>query len=189
MTQQGSNYLQEVKRGVEYGLVKRFYGTGKAERSQVPLINHINEGLAIMDHIGASIAAMQAYCLHPLFQNDNELSSDGVAAALTPGVNPYAILLVMEYRQRANAWLSDKVTLRMGMPDFNGSPDWGLLAPVKQMLIADKVQNRKDFITYHRDTHARSIELDCYFERWLQVLDVSKLRYKELVDVANSAGG
>lgn len=110
-----SKVLEEVKRGVEYSLVKRFYGVSRAERSQVPKINHINEGLAIMDHIGASIAAMQAYCLHPLFQNDAELSSDGVAAALTPGLNPYAILLVMEYRQRANAWLSDKVEIKNGI--------------------------------------------------------------------------
>jgi len=50
------------------------------------------------------------------------------------------------------------------------------------MLVADKVQNRKDFLAYHKGTHARSDELDYYFKLWLRRLDISEERYQELVE-------
>lgn len=182
-----SIHLKAVKLSTEYRLVKQFYGTSKAERSQVPKINHIDEGLAIMDELGASQAAMQAYCLHPLFQNDAELCTDGYAAVVIPGVSPVAIMLVMEYRQRANAWLSDKVKLSNGLPVFNGAPDYGVLAEVKHMLIADKVQNYKDFLAHHSETHERRHELEAYFTFWLRHLGVRKLQFRALANVAERA--
>ena len=42
------------------------------------------------------------------------------------------------------------------------------------MLIADKVQNRKDFMMYHLHTHQRSKELEKYFNQWLNKLSVSE---------------
>jgi hypothetical protein len=48
------------------------------------------------------------------------------------------------------------------------------------MLIADKVQNRKDFERYHRDTHPRARDLDHYFRNWLIALRVTETRYHEL---------
>ena len=48
------------------------------------------------------------------------------------------------------------------------------------MLIADKVQNMKDFITYHYKKHKRSDELMGYFNKWLDALDVSTETYHSL---------
>lgn len=66
-----------AKNSDEYRAVAGFYQNTRAQRSQVPLMNHINEGLVILGRIGASQNAMKAYCLHPLFQNDRELNSVG----------------------------------------------------------------------------------------------------------------
>jgi hypothetical protein len=47
------------------------------------------------------------------------------------------------------------------------------------MLIADKIQNRKDFELYHEGTHERSLELKCYFIDWLWRLGVREGEYQE----------
>jgi hypothetical protein len=47
------------------------------------------------------------------------------------------------------------------------------------MLIADKVQNRKDFELYHEATHPRSKELAMYFRLWLEKLGVSEENYQQ----------
>lgn len=46
------------------------------------------------------------------------------------------------------------------------------------MLIADKVQNYKDFEIYHKSTHPRSKELDQYFKNWLQKLNINTDQYQ-----------
>ena len=46
------------------------------------------------------------------------------------------------------------------------------LAEVGDMLRADKVQNYKDFLLHHRDTHPRADALHRYFRQWLQRLSV-----------------
>jgi hypothetical protein len=47
------------------------------------------------------------------------------------------------------------------------------------MLIADKIQNRKDFELYHLGKHERSSELDSYFKNWLERLDITEEFYQE----------
>jgi len=48
---------------------------------------------------------------------------------------------------------------------------------VKYMLLADKLQNYKDFKRYHKGEHLRTEELDSYFNKWLDYLDV-ELQWK-----------
>jgi len=43
--------------------------------------------------------------------------------------------------------------------------------------VADKIQNYKDFLIYHQKTHARSKELNEYFQNWLKKLDVDFAPY------------
>ena len=50
------------------------------------------------------------------------------------------------------------------------------------MLIADKVQNRKDFLKYHYGTHKKSVELDIYFKNWLRALNVTEADYNFLIE-------
>lgn len=178
-------HCMEIKDTTEYKLISRFYGDKVAKRSQVPLINHINEGLVVLNRISATEDSMRAFCLHPLFQADDDLKENWYMASF---VEPHVLLLTMEYRNIANAFLSDK------MDDIDISPSLSELGyaevatqvrlsplfEVNEMLIADKVQNRKDFITYHKGTHARSKELDDYFSIWLKALDIPEATYESL---------
>lgn len=42
------------------------------------------------------------------------------------------------------------------------------------MLVADKVQNYKDFSLYHADTHPRAKELERYFQNWFCRLNIDR---------------
>lgn len=152
----------------EYKRIALYYGDRVAQRSQVPLINHINEGLMVLDIIGAGLSAKAAFCLHPIFQSDADLAKGDWKYNIT---SPYVMMLVMEYRSVANEYLSDKVN---ACHKIRLSP----LKDVNDMLIADKIQNRKDFELYHKGKHARSEELDLYFKEWLEALGIAEGFYQ-----------
>lgn len=166
-----------------FDAIANFYGARRTKRSGVLLMNHITEGLKVLDAIGASQAAKDAFCLHPMFQADDDLVANlGRAGEF----DPYVMTLVMEYRARANAALSDRVGHHL---DGSGAVFWmgapatpGPLTEVRQMLIADKVQNYADFLIYHAETHPRRRELAFYFDHWLTVLNIDRGRYAELVE-------
>lgn len=167
----------------EYKAISMFYGERTAKRSGVPLMNHIHEGVKVMQVFDASNAAMRAYMLHPLFQHDDQLTTVGIDFAnRNIEADPFIVMLAMEYRARANGWLSYKVENKND-PTFNGWPSPGSIREVKLMLIADKVQNRKDFELYHKGTHERSDELEVYFRIWLDVLGIDEVKYQELVQM------
>ena len=129
-----------------YQLIRDHYGTQTAERSNVPLINHIDEGLIVLHELNASSETIDAYCLHPLLQNDADLKANAIR--VTSEVDSLSVLLAMEYRSVANehlSWADASKEIRL-------SP----LHQVTQMLIADKVQNRKDFELYHKN-HTREV--------------------------------
>jgi hypothetical protein len=161
-----------IKDTTEYKLISRHYGARVAKRSQVPLINHINEGLVVLDRISATDDSKKAFCLHPLFQADEDLKENWYMASF---IEPHVLLLTMEYRNIANAFLSDKMDDTI-IGDIKLSP----LFEVNEMLIADKVQNRKDFITYHKATHPRTEQLDMYFKNWLTALDINEATYESM---------
>ncbi|MDM0116747.1 hypothetical protein QTI66_31930 [Variovorax sp. J22R133] len=175
----------------EYQTIRTHYADRVAKGSGVALLQRIDEGLIILSELDATEAAMRAFCLHPLFQADEDLIHHGQDFMNSVDADPFVILLVMEFRSRANAWPADRVQhshdgLRM-MSD--GCPSAGPLEAVKHMLIADKVQHRKDFIRHHRGKHSCSDALDLYFDRWLAALDVGRDEYEELcaaIDIAKS---
>jgi hypothetical protein len=107
------------------------------------------------------------------------------------------MLLGVEYRSTANNYLSFKSATEQ----IKLSP----ITDVNHMLVADKVQNRKDFEIYHKGaplgrsdvvlcdadvltvasrarpgTHPRSDRLDEYFRQWLDALGVSEEQYQAL---------
>ncbi|MFT5618267.1 MAG: hypothetical protein ACI85I_001499 [Arenicella sp.] len=143
---------------VEYKMITTFYGSEKTERSQVPLINHIQEGLQILEFINASEFAKKAYCLHPILQSDESLKQNW--KMYFAKVNPKVMLLCMEYRKVANTYLSRVI---QGLLEIELSP----IKSVNEMLVADKVQNYKDFLKYHAESHPRTKELELYFSNWL----------------------
>lgn len=153
----------------EYKLISKIYGDRKARRSRVPLMNHITEGIKILQHIGAHTETIQAYCLHPVVQSDTDFKKS--LTREMKHINPHAMMLAMEYRTVANSYLSHGK-----MSDFVGFT----CPEIRDMLIADKVQNYKDFRKYHYGRHSRSRELDEYFNNWFKLLGIE---YKELVKV------
>lgn len=161
----------------EYRAIAAHYGERTARRSGVALLRHIDQGIAILREIGASDRAMRAFCLHPLVQSDADLAtSHPRIGELTD--DPYVLALALEYRNIANATLSNRVIA--SAEDIPLSP----LAEVNDMLVADKVQNRADFLTHHAATHPRASELARYFELWLLRLGIDETRYQSLVRVS-----
>lgn len=170
-----------------YLAVERQCGDTRAKRSGLSYMNHIDEGLRVLHRwLGASDRAKQAWCLHPLVQSDDDLRrtyADGLLDAFEPAV----VALALEYRNIANAFLS-------GMEDHPGNADPSRiarspLAEVDAMLVADKVQNYKDFLRYHRDSHPRADRLDNYFRRWLAALGVDPGQVERLAREAEVPRG
>lgn len=150
-----------------YDQIKKFYGDRTAIRSGVPLMNHIDEGLRILDWLNASDDAKAAYCVHPLFQDDDCLERMLGGQAIKE-YDPRIVGLAMAYREVANSWLS---TTERG----DGWTPPNLRAhDVKSMLQADKIQNYKDFLKYHQGNHPRSKELTEYFMDWLSYLHLDR---------------
>ena len=138
-------------------------------------MRHIDHGLKILHHIGASERAQRAYCLHPLVQADSDLAANiSRLRDLTDDVE--VIALALEYRNIANSTLSTRMIT--GASEIPLSP----LPEVNAMLVADKVQNRKDFIIHHRGEHPRSDALDRYFRLWLERLGIAEARFAELFE-------
>jgi len=159
-------------------IVNFFYDGKKANRSKVPYINHIIEGIAVIkarnffneeDIIGG-------YALHPLVQQDDDLKRN-LPVLHRFGVSPMLIALATEYRNLANAYLSHRKI--ESIYDIDLSP----LSEVNEMLVADKVQNKKDFDLYHKGSHPRSDELEEYFNNWLERLNITDKMYKEYVKI------
>lgn len=163
----------------EYAVIKNFYGDQTAQRSGVKLIRHIDEGLAVLSDIKANDVAKRAYCLHPLLQGDDALSANYANQALYK-CHPYAIVVAMEYRRVANAYLSTRHVEKLEEIDL------GPLKEVSDMLVADKVQNHKDFHKYHQK-HPRFEQLDYYFKMWFVKLGLSRLEVARLEEVCEKA--
>lgn len=168
-----------------YQLISEYYGDKVTARSGVKLIQHIDEGIKVLDFLGSCQVVKDAYALHPMFQNDNDLYQNWYFLS---NLDPHVVALVIEYRKTANACLSDSVRKmeysRNGPPELQMT-NWPTLSPIRgvnDMLIADKVQNRKDFEIYHKGKHARSDELDYYFKAWLRTLNVSEEGYQGILE-------
>lgn len=143
-------------------IIEDFYGNQVTKRSNTKLINHIYEGIKILQALNVSHDTIEAYCLHPLLQTN---TLEGINYIKDKGYkNLYALTLAMEYKFAANSYLSYNYIDNYKESEF---------LEVKDMLIADKVQNYKDFLLYHKDTHPRSKELDQYFNNWFnEILNI-----------------
>lgn len=157
----------DIRSTKAYELIEMFYNTQCAKRSGVPLMNHIHEGLEILDALCADQVTKEAFCLHPLVQNSpdsNELDFD------SSQISTEVMELSFEYKEKANSYLcrpdTDWVTSSNDVALLVGE----LSERCRLMLIADKIQNQKDFYIYHSSTHARAWQLFEYFLNWLNFL-------------------
>lgn len=154
----------------ELQLIRDFYSTKVAERSRVPLISHIEEGLEILEELGASKCAKAAYCLHPMLQGDAEFTANYKRLANDEHISVASFALALWYRTAANAYLCKPSTDNWTQENIKRAVGH-MPEDLRHMLIADKRQNQKDFMLYHFDTHARSVELAFYFYNWLEFLE------------------
>ncbi len=52
------------------------YGHHVAARTGILLMDHLDEGLLVLERIGASELVQRAFVLHPLLQGDTELGGE-----------------------------------------------------------------------------------------------------------------
>lgn len=151
--------------GPSHLAIRQHYGERVADRSEMPLINHIEEGLSILYALGAGWFTREAWCLHPIVQDGGE----------APYANITAQMYAKEYALFANAYLCTPETDHIQsehdiQPHFDSLGIGKMSREVALMLYADKIQNQKDFRLYHRDTHPRSEQLSNYFHYWTMFL-------------------
>lgn len=163
-------------------MILEYYGDKRSTRSNVPLINHINEGLIILNELMVCDTTKDAFCLHPMFQSDQNFYINWREIRK---VDPETVACVIEYRSTANACLSDQAACvwnhirSTNEIIMRTKPKLSPIRGVNDMLIADKVQNRKDFEIYHEGKHERSDELIFYFKSWLETLGIKEEKYQE----------
>lgn len=160
---------------VELKLIRDYYGTRCAGRSGIPLIQHVLEGLEIMTGMGATEVAKKAFCLHPLLQHDDDLAKNWQRISDMPEVSRQAFNLAMVYRTKANAYLCRPETDHFTLADIERVVGFCSQNMI-HMLVADKIQNEKDFEIHHKSTHGRSEQLAAYFDLWLQYLDIAEAK-------------
>lgn len=153
-----------------YQLIREHYGERCAKRSGILLMNHIDEGLAILKGLEASWEEAAAFCLHPLLQDGcSSTTWRGLCYRFDQGVT----WLLVTYVGLANKYLPKAVVKQtlMGMGtnpiDLTGIGPGG----VRLMLVADKIQNRKDF-KLHWNKYSNWSQLTTYFDAWLKALDL-----------------
>lgn len=168
--------LSRLTERAAYRFITAEYEGKIARRSGLPYLNHINEGVfLIYRRFGFQCDLIDAYCLHPIFQSDRSLTrlvADTKNSFLSKC--PSRILIfAMEYRRVANGYIS---TMKVKQPDLiTLSP----LEEVNKLLVADKIQNKKDFMKYmNYDNGKVSYRRVCqryiaYFDSWLTCLGIS----------------
>ena len=148
-----------VYKGKAYNMISEFYGHQRAERSGLLLMNHIDEGIEYLRAWGQNdTTILDAWCLHPLVQGYQDVP------------NSDAKLLAQEYTRIANQylcvpendWIEEPAQLYDRLGDMSKECAW--------MLLADKVQNQKDFRIHHLFKHERYSELENYFNIWIKTL-------------------
>lgn len=188
MSQELLNSIQEKP---FYALIQRRYQGKIARRSGVSYMNHIREEVLLLYSMyGDDAELIEAYCLHPIFQSDKSLSNllvEGQAELAL--LSPRIIILAMEYRRVANSYT---IRHKIKAPT---SIDIGPLTKVHQMLVADKIQNKKDFMKYMYLKHDRPSYRKVsehglqYFDSWLNRLGVSPKVYEAAITLLEQDDG
>lgn len=150
----GAEYIC-LKDGLENHLqvIETYYGTTKAKRSGIPYINHIYEGLGILGVLNASEEAKTGFIWHPLYQDAKIYSENNCASKYS---------YVADTFLRKNYKINNTKFLEKHLQNKD----------IRDMLIADKVQNYKDF-TNNKDKYAERKDIEKYFLWWFDQLSIS----------------
>jgi len=164
---------------IEYDIIESVFRYKKAKRTGLPYIRHIDQGLHLLRHLKASPVVQGAWCLHPLFQLDEQFLPlmKGHGASLLHGVNFMVVALAMEYRASANSYLTKDAMYIDRHPILSPVPE------VNLMLGVDKVQNFRDakLHLYQHISRSEQDVLEGYFRSWLRALSLSLNDIEEMV--------
>lgn len=154
-----------------YRKAKVYWGNKKSSMG-VPYMVHIDQGLLILNHSFSTTAAKAAFCIHGLMQSDADLLNFYYKGR-TVDLDNKVLFLALEYRNTANQWLREHGA-DAKRPDI-------VLTEIRDMLVADKVQNYHNFLTNYKDIHKDSVELEAYFTNWLEHLNVKYEDYAKVL--------
>lgn len=156
--------MTDIFKSQEFAAIFKYYAGMKAQRSGVPKIVHIIEGVMLLQCWDQPETTQKAFCLHPIAQDTgcSELFDDFEASMYS-----------LEYAEIADKYLckpeTDVLTNEQDttllQEHLGGIPN-----TVAWMLLADKVQNQSDFRKYHWFKHERAIQLERYFNLWIKTL-------------------
>lgn len=175
-------------RQIALALISEYYQDKTARRSGVPLMNHIWQGVRIIKSLALKTKQemiIAAYIIHPLLQNDDDLQAN--LELVCDSLPSRVVLYAMEYRNCANAYLRHHHVRGDKFPEI---PLW----PVRIMLAADKVQNHMDFRDKFESDFAPGTwermreqhELESYFQKWFDELDLSSDKVASLKKIARA---
>lgn len=156
----------------EYMRISEAFSGKFSKRTGAPYMRHIDQGLTLLHVMGADATVLRAWCVHPLFQNDELFIPILKSYKYFSTESVIVTVLAMEYRKVANAFLVPDLEL-IAVPKI--SP----IDEVNTMLIADKVQNYRE-VQLHRKQLEPSEHLDRYFSKWFMSLKVTEPQRKFL---------
>ena len=148
-----------------YNVISEFYKNKQTSKG-IPYINHIDEGVGHLENLHVSDVVVNAFILHPFVQcvnlqgtykecllTEKELEKHINIFEIKPEI-AYELLL---YRKFANSYLCRPETDNYSIIEaYEDVKDLANYQNTIRMLIADKLQNFKDFLLYRKDNHPRS---------------------------------
>lgn len=149
--------------------ISRYYGATTTKRTKLPWINHIIEGVVLIHQLNGSEPAADAFCWHPLIQSDDTYLETLAEIQRYYNLNTSgdALINALGYRDAANRWLRGVVTK-------DNQPKKHPLEDVNIMLMADKIQNRKDFEANEKLFSVEDASsLHYYFDCWFTTLGIT----------------
>jgi len=167
----------DIETSPEWAISKSILEPKYARRSGLCYFKHVRDGVVILKALGASVVTQKAFILHPLVQRTADFLYYIKSLQFC---DPEAVALAVEYRWVANQGVRKVVEAndyKIVLSEFT---------EVNTMLIADKVQNRMDFLASSNPDNIETMwvehhSLTKYFDAWLAALRVSDRQYKELV--------
>lgn len=164
--------MQSIERTLEYQTAKIHLSGKISKRTKADYFEHVYEGVRILQILNQPLIVQQAFAIHPLYQSDESLTN---YFPLLSNFNPTVVALTMEYRAVAN----------QGIRSIVAKNDWTVklscLESVNSMLVSDKIQNRKLFLSNYSREYKNYADLARYFEVWLTALGITEKEYQRIV--------
>ena len=115
-----------MKDSTEYFYISKVYGDNRAKRSGLPLMNHIDEGLDILNILDSSDEAKRAFCIHPIFQSENLIDYRNDYLGMITDEDFIIAVLARKYSVLANRFLCKPET-----------DNWDKTEIVRQLITAN----------------------------------------------------